>query len=60
MREGGWVGWEYYPTTGPDNDGWDGETRISRLGARVLVTVKDLGVIRGDNDHGTIGGVDPV
>ena len=45
MREEGWVGWENYPTTGPDNDRLDGETRISRLGARVLVTVKDLGVI---------------
>ena len=45
MREEGWVGWENYPTTGPDNDRLDGEARISRLGARVLVTVKDLGVI---------------
>ena len=45
MWEEGRVGWEYYPTTGPDDDGRDGETRISRLGARVLVTVEDLGVI---------------
>ena len=45
MREEGRVGWEYYPSSGSDNDKWDGEARISRLGARVLVTVKDLGVI---------------
>ena len=60
MRKEDRVGWEYYPSSGSDNDRWNGETRISRLGAQVLVTVKDLDVIWGDNDRGTIGGVDPV
>ena len=45
MREEGWVGWEYYPTTGPDNDRWDGEAGVLGSGAWVVVTVKDLGVI---------------
>ena len=60
MREEGWVGWEYYPTTGPDNDRLDGETGVSRLGARVVITVKDAYVVWCDYNGGAILIVNPV
>ena len=46
MREEGRVGWEYYPSTGPDNDFWDGKAEVSGLGARIVVAIEDAFVVR--------------
>ena len=46
MRETGGIGGEYYPSTGPDNDSWDGKPEVSGLGARIVVAIEDAFVVR--------------
>ena len=46
MWEAGRIGGEYYPSTGPDNDFWDGKAEVSGLGARIVVAIEDAFVVR--------------